>query len=81
MSEAEYIEMIVRALKKVKPKSLLIIELANKVVREDGQLDRDELENLQPDVILASAEAKVYTAYTMAAVAALEKLPEKTEDV
>jgi hypothetical protein len=83
MSERETIDKVVTALRKVPKKELLIIELANRVCTEDGQLDYDELEKIQPEVNLAVAEAKMYGAYTVMAVNALQRLPPKgkKEDV
>jgi len=74
MNDKQAIDRITLALKKVPKQDLLIIELANRVCGEDGQLDFDELERLQPEVNLAIAEAKMYGAHTMMAVEALRRL-------
>ena len=79
-SEPENIEQVVRALEKVPAKELLIIELANRFVK-DGQLDYDTLAEAQPDVKMAIAEAKMYGAYTMRAVSTLENLEAIPADV
>ena len=41
MTEAADIERVVAALKKVPEKSLLLIDLANRIPMKDGQLDYD----------------------------------------
>ena len=73
MGEPENIERVVRALEKVPPKDLLIIEIANRFTK-DGQLDYDALAEAQPEVNMAVAEAKMYGAYTIRAVNTLEQL-------
>lgn len=79
-SEPENIEQVVRALEKVPAKELLIIELANRFMK-DGQLDYDALAEVQPDVELAIAEAKMYGAHTIRAVDTLENLEAIPTDV
>ncbi len=81
MRDTEDLDRIIVALKKVPEKHLLIIELANRVCSEDGQLDYGELESIQPEVNLAIAEAKMYGAHTLVAVDTLKRLPPRTEDV
>ncbi len=73
MGEPENIERVVRALEKVPPKDLLIIELVNRFMK-DGQLDYDALAEVQPEVNRAIAEAKMYGVHTLRAVNALEQL-------
>lgn len=73
MTESENIERVVRALEKVPPKSLLIIEMVNRFMK-DGQLDNDALADAQPEVNVAVAEAKMYGAHTIRAVSTLEQL-------
>ncbi len=73
MSESENIEKVVRALEKVPAKELLIIDLANRFMK-DGQLDYDALAEVQPDVNTAVAEAKMYGTHTIRAVSALDQL-------
>ncbi len=73
MGEPENIERVITALVKVPPKDLLIIELANRFMK-DGQLDYDALAEAQPEVNRAIAEAKMYGAYTIRAVSTLEQL-------
>jgi hypothetical protein len=80
VSEPENIERVVRALAKVPPKDLLIIELANRFTK-DGQLDYDALAEAQPEVNVAIAEAKMYGAYTIRAVSTLEQLEAIPADV
>ena len=80
MSEPENIEEVVRALEKVPAKELLIIELANRFTK-DGQLDYDKLAEVQPDVEMAIAEAKMYGAHTIRAVDTLEHLEAIPTDV
>lgn len=81
MSEAEYLDRIIASLRKVPKKQLLIIDLVNSVCSEDGQLDYQELESIQPEVNLAIAEAKMYGAHTMVTVDTLKRLKARTEDV
>ena len=81
MKENEGLDRVIVALKKVPAKRLLIIELANRVCLENGELDFQELENMQPEVNLAVAEAKMYGAYTLVAVDTLKRLPPRSEDV
>lgn len=73
MGEPENIEKVIRALAKVPPKELLIIELANRYMK-DGELDYDALAEIQPEVNVAVAEAKMYGARTIQAVDTLERL-------
>ena len=81
MDESEDIERVVSTLKKVPEKHLLLIELANRAPRKDGELDYDELANIQPEVNLAIAEAKMYGAHTLRAVDTLKRLDAREEDV
>lgn len=81
MSDSEGIDRIIAALHKVPEKRLLIIDLVNRVCSEEGQLDYDELERIQPDVNLAIAEAKMYGAHTLVVVDALRRLQTRKEDV
>ena len=80
MSEPEDIKRVVCALAKVPPKDLLIIELANRFMK-DGQLDYDALAEAQPEVNRAVAEAKMYGAHTIRAVSTLEQLEAIPADV
>ena len=80
MNESEYIERVVRSLRKVPPKDLLIIELANFYMK-DGHLDYDALAEAQPEVNMAIAEAKMYGVYTIRAVNTLEHLEAIPADV
>ena len=80
MSELEYIERVVRTLAKVPPKDLLIIELVNRYTK-DGKLDYDALAEVQPEVNVAIAEAKMYGAHTIQAVDTLEHLEAIPADV
>ena len=79
MKESEAIDRVMAALKQVPKKDLLIIELTNQACGEDGQLDYDKLESIQPDVNLAIAEAKMYGAHTLLAVDALKRLAPRQE--
>ncbi len=81
MSESGDIEKVIASLRKVPPKRLLIIELANRIPIKDGELDYDEMAEIQPEVNLAIAEAKIYGAYTLVAVDTLKKLGARAEDV
>ena len=81
MSESENIERVVASLKNVPEKHLLIIELANSAPMKDGELDYDELANIQPEVNMAIAEAKMYGSHTVMAVDTLKRLDAEKEDV
>ena len=82
MTESADIERVVASLKKVPGKSLLIIELANRIPMKDGELDYDEVTRLQPEVNMAVAEAKTYGAQTLMAVDSLKRLePQDEADV
>jgi len=80
VGEPEDIKKVVCALAKVPPKDLLIIELANRYMK-DGELDYDALAEVQPEVNVAIAEAKMYGAHTIRAVSALEQLEAIPADV
>lgn len=73
MNESEYLERVYSALKKVPKKNLLIIELANRYLK-DGVLDYTGLAEAQPEVNMAIAEAKMYGAHTMVAVDTLKRV-------
>lgn len=79
MGEEQDIAIIVEALWKVKPKKLLLIELANKIPITDGSFDYEELINRQTDIKLAVEEAKVYGAFTLSAVDHLARLRARGE--
>jgi hypothetical protein len=74
MTEAENIDRVVAALLKVPEKKLLIIEIANTIPIVNGELDYNELANMQLDINLAIAEAKVYGSHTLLAVDSLVRL-------
>jgi len=80
MTEAEHIERVVIALKKVPEKKLLIIELANSIPIKHGMLDTDVLAEKQRDINLAVAEAKAYGTRTIMAVDALVGMPARKEE-
>jgi hypothetical protein len=80
MTESEYIEKIVAAFQQVPPKNLLIIELANKYI-VDGAIDEVGLSEVQPEVNLAIAEAKMYGSYTLIAVSSLMQIEAQAADV
>lgn len=73
MEEAEIINQAYLALKKVPEKDLLIIELANRFVK-DGALDLDAIAENEAEINMAMTEAKMYGAHTMVAVDALKRL-------
>ena len=79
MTEAENIDRVVTALRKVREKKLLIIEIANTIPIVNGELDYAELANRQLEINLAIAEAKVYGAHTLMAVDSLVRLRVKRE--
>jgi hypothetical protein len=74
MTEGENIDRVVTALLKVPEKKLLIIEIANTIPIVNGELDYNELANMQLDINLAIAEAKVYGSHTLLAVDSLVRL-------
>ena len=74
MTEVENIDRVVTALLKVPEKKLLIIEIANTIPIVNGELDYNELANMQLDINLAIAEAKVYGSHTLLAVDSLVRL-------
>lgn len=78
MNESENIELVVQALAKVPPKSLLIIELVNRFTK-DGQLDLEGLAEVQPEVNRAIAEAKMYGSRTMMVVNTLKGLESRVD--
>lgn len=80
MTETEYITRVVYALKKVPEKHLLLIQLANRYTK-DGMLDYDRLADIQPEVNMAIAEARMYGAYTLVAVDTLRRLEAVPADV
>lgn len=71
MTEAEDIEKVVDALKKVPEKKLQLIELANRIPIKNGNLDIAVLSDMIPEVNLATAEAVAYGTQTIKAVQAL----------
>ena len=79
MPEAENIEKVVIALKKVPEKKLLIIELANSIPIKHGMLDLDVMAAKQREINLAIAEAKAYGAATIMAVDALVRMRSRKE--
>jgi len=74
VTEAGNIDRVVTALLKVPEKKLLIIEIANTIPIVNGELDYNELANMQLDINLAIAEAKVYGSHTLLAVDSLVRL-------
>lgn len=80
MSESEDIERVVRALRKVPPKHLLIIQLANEIPIKYGDLDPAEVTERQVEINLAIAEAKSYGSHTIQAVDALIRLQSRERD-
>ena len=74
MTEANEIERVIAALKKVPEKRLLIIDLANSIPIKNGMLDLEVLSAKQREINLAIAEAKAYGSRTIMAVDALIRL-------
>jgi hypothetical protein len=74
MKEAENIERVVNAIRKVPAKSLRIIELANQIPIVNGIPDEKVMADLQPEINLATAEAKMYGAHTLSAVVAIANI-------
>lgn len=74
MTESADIERVVAALNKVPEKSLLLIDLANRIPMKDGQLDYDAVAAIQPEVNMAMAEAKMYGTQTLMAVDSLKRV-------
>lgn len=79
MPEANDIERVVNALKKVPEAKLLIIELANSIPIKHGMLDIDVMAKKQREINLATVEAKAYGAHTIMAVDALVRLRSRKE--
>lgn len=75
MSEVDDIQRVVAVLRTVPAKSLLIIELANQVILDGGEIDYDVLAARQNDVTLATAEAEAYARATAQATNTLAGLP------
>ena len=80
MNEPEDIDRVIRALAKVPPKKLLIIELANQIPIKYGELDYAEVAERQPGINLAIAEAKAYGTHTIQAVDVLIRLQGREEN-
>jgi len=80
VNESEYIERVIRSLRKVPAKHLRIIELANQIPIKYGELDYAEVAERQPEINLAVAEAKAYGAHTIQAVDALIRLQSREEN-
>lgn len=74
MPEAEDIELVVNALKKVPAKSLRLIELANAVPIRGGDLDPFVLSDMIPEINRATQEAVAYGSQTIQAVDALVRM-------
>jgi len=79
MPEANDIERVVTALKKVSEKRLLLIELANSIPIKHGMLDLDVMAKKQREINLAVVEAKAYGARTIMAVDALVRMRSRKE--
>ena len=79
MTEANEIERVIAALKKVPEKRLLIINLANSIPIKNGMLDLEVLSAKQREINLAIAEAKAYGSRTIMAVDALVRLRARRE--
>jgi hypothetical protein len=79
MDQSEKIDKVVAALRTVKPKKLLIIELANSLKMVNGEFDYQELTNRQLEVNLAIQEASTYGSHTLQAVDSLVRLKARKE--
>lgn len=79
MYESEQIDLIVNALQKVPEKKLLIIDLANSIPIKNGELDYAMLADRQPEINLATTEAKAYGTHTIMAVDSLTRLRAREE--
>ncbi len=73
MDNSVDIDRIVSALKKVPPKTLLIIELANTIPIVYGQPDLEVLKAKRKEINLAEVEAKAYGGATIQAVSSLSR--------
>ena len=80
-TEANDIDRVVNALRKVPEKRLLIIELANSIPIKNGMLDLTVLSAKQPEINLAIAEAEAYGSRTIMAVDALVRVRARREHV
>ena len=65
---------LIKALRPVPQVRLRLIELAWKLVREDGSLDTDQLAFHHKELVEAIAEAEAYEKATMAAVQCLRNM-------
>jgi len=79
MSEANDIDKVVNALRKVPEKHLMIIELANSIPIRGGDLDPTVLSDMIPEINLATAEAVAYGGQTIQAVDALVRVHGQSE--
>ena len=80
MGEQENVEKVVKALEKVPPKQLMIIELANSIPVVNGSLEVNALFEKIPEINLATAEAVAYGNHTIQAVDALSRLQGQAEE-
>ena len=81
MSETENIERVIRALRKVPPVKLRIIELANEIpVDKNGVFDQEVLSEKSIEIREAVEEAKMYGTYTLQAVYALSNISRRGPD-
>ena len=80
MTESADIERVIAALTKVPEKSLMLIDLANRIPMKDGQLDYDAVTAIQPEVNMAIAEAKMYGTQTLMAVDSLKRVMARGKD-
>jgi PRTRC genetic system protein C len=80
-TETVMINRVVTALRGVPPKSLRLIEMANKIPIRDGILDQEELECMETEINLAIMEANTYTNQTIQAVAALKEVGARQKNV
>lgn len=79
MSEAENINGIVSALGKVPEARLKLVELANRLKGEDGQLQYDGFGEIQGEINVAVAEARAYVRSAESVKLALRRLPARVQ--
>ncbi|MDD5511520.1 MAG: hypothetical protein PHI12_12030 [Dehalococcoidales bacterium] len=75
--EKESISELISALRKVPPKNLKIIHLANEIPIVNGDFNPFDLESRQKEIIDAVEEAKAYGARTLQVVELLAHIREE----
>ncbi len=74
MNDAANIDRLVQALRKVPPKRLKLIDLANEIPIVNGVFDQNVVREKQIEIRNAVEEAKIYGAQTASMVSSLSLL-------